>query len=110
MNASPITTHVLDTALGKPAAGLPVELLRNGKVLAQALTDENGRVLSLVIAPIAPGTYELRFDTAAYATATGSDVFYPHVSITFRIEKANEHFHLPLILSPFGYTTYRGSR
>lgn len=110
MNASPITTHVLDTALGKPAVGVPVQLLQNGKVLAQAATDENGRVLSLMNGPIAPGTYELRFDTAAYAAATGGEMFYPHVSITFRIEKANEHFHLPLILSPFGYTTYRGSR
>lgn len=110
MNASPITTHVLDTALGKPAAGVPVQLLQNGKVLAKAVTDEKGRVLSLIDGPITPGIYELRFDTAAYAAGTGSDMFYPNVSITFRIATASEHFHLPLILSPFGYTTYRGSR
>lgn len=110
MNISPITTHVLDTALGKPAAGIRVDLLREGILLAQASTDENGRISRLIEAALVPGVYELRFDTAAYAAAAGSEMFYPQVAITFRITQDGEHFHLPLILSPFGYTTYRGSR
>jgi 5-hydroxyisourate hydrolase len=107
---SPITTHVLDTALGKPAAGVAVQLLRDGKVIASGVTDANGRIGDLLPGGgLESGDYQLRFDTGAYARSSGRACFYPEVVVVFTVASADEHFHVPLILSPFGYSTYRGS-
>jgi 5-hydroxyisourate hydrolase len=102
---SMVTTHVLDTARGRPAAGVPVALRRDGAVLADAVTDGDGRVGELGPEHVAPGTYELVFDIAAYA---GAGAFFPQVTITFAVAD-DRHHHVPLLLSPFGYSTYRGS-
>jgi 5-hydroxyisourate hydrolase len=106
----PITTHVLDAALGRPAAGVPVQLLRDGRTIASAVTDANGRAAGLLPAGApAPGVYQLRFDTAAYARSLGREAFHPEVVVAFIIGAGERHFHIPLILSPYGYSTYRGS-
>jgi 5-hydroxyisourate hydrolase len=118
-----ITTHVLDTALGRPAAGLPVRLehiTESGCTeVGRASTDSDGRVARFSTAPIGPGTYRLVFDTGAYAktadTATPQDgrqrgaTFFPEVAVTFSVRDPGRDYHVPLLLSPFGYTTYRGS-
>lgn len=112
---SAITTHVLDTARGRPAAGVPIALEQRGDSgwtrLGDGRTDEDGRLRTLLAAGARPepGTYRLTFDTGAYFRAQGQDSFYPDVQITFVIRAADEHYHVPLLLSPFGYTTYRGS-
>lgn len=109
---SPITTHVLDTALGRPAAGVGVRLVRvDGEIeLASGTTDDDGRVADL-LAPgsLEPGTYRMVFATGPYLEATGREVFYPEVAVVFTITRPGEHYHIPLLLSPFGYSTYRGS-
>lgn len=95
-----LSTHVLDTAGGRPASGVPVTLLdADGTVLADWVTDDDGRIGALG-GDLAPGTYRLRFAV--------DGPFYPEVVVTFRID-ADEHYHVPLLLSPFGYSTYRGS-
>jgi 5-hydroxyisourate hydrolase len=112
---SPITTHVLDTAKGKPAAGVPVTLefqaQGNWKLLAQGSTDDDGRIRDLLPAetPLLAGTYRLTFETEAYFARTGVEGFYPNVPIHFRLQNPAEHYHVPLLLNPFGYSTYRGS-
>lgn len=108
---SAITTHVLDTALGRPAAGVPVRLSRiddEPAVLAEATTDDDGRVAGLGPDQVPAGTYQLRFDTAAYCATTGQECFYPEVSVIFTVTDQRHH-HVPLLLSPFAYSTYRGS-
>ena len=110
---SAITTHVLDTALGRPAAGVPVRLSRidaneSSVVLADAVTDDDGRVTALGPDQVPAGTYQLRFGTAAYYAATGQECFYPQVSVTFAVTDRRHH-HVPLLLSPFAYSTYRGN-
>jgi 5-hydroxyisourate hydrolase len=111
-----ISTHVLDTAKGKPAAGVPVRLERrdsSGKwsSLGSARTDQDGRCGQLLPAgaTLAEGVYRLTFDTASYFAACGVDGLYPAVEVTFRIRSGESQFHIPLLLSPNGYTTYRGS-
>jgi len=95
-----LSTHVLDTAAGRPATGVPVTLLdAEGATLADAVTDDDGRVGSLG-GELTPGTYRLRFAV--------DGPFYPEVVVSFRVE-ADEHHHVPLLLSPYGYSTYRGS-
>ena len=106
---STISTHVLDTSLGKPATGLRVTFEREGGESCAAVTDANGRIATFESGSVAPGAYRLRFDTAEYFTKTDRAVFYPEVVVAFRIEAGDEHFHIPLLLSPFGYSTYRGS-
>ncbi|MBB2922772.1 hydroxyisourate hydrolase [Cellulomonas cellasea] len=107
---SHVTTHVLDTARGRPAAGVPVELVGpDGTSLARALTGADGRVPVLGPRTLAPGTYRLVFDVATYAAASGQDVFFPRVTVDVAVTDAAGHLHVPLLLSPFGYTTYRGS-
>ncbi|HKB12943.1 MAG TPA: hydroxyisourate hydrolase [Vicinamibacterales bacterium] len=109
-----ITTHVLDVARGGPAVGVTVILeLRQASEWApvgRGETDEKGRVTTLTPGPIAPGAYRLTFDVAAYQREMGLNVnFFPEVRITFNVKDTDEHYHIPLLLSPFGYTTYRGS-
>lgn len=95
-----LSTHVLDTAAGRPASGIPVTLLdAGGAALAEGVTDSDGRVGSLG-GELAMGTYRLRFAV--------DGPFYPEVVVAFRIT-ADQHHHVPLLLSPFGYSTYRGS-
>jgi 5-hydroxyisourate hydrolase len=109
---SHITTHVLDTALGRPAAGVPVRLLRldgqDSELLAEATTDHDGRVADLGPDHLEPGPYRLVFDVASYARASGQDCFFPDATLTFRVTDES-HYHVPLLLSPFAYSTYRGS-
>ena len=109
---STISTHVLDTALGKPAAGVPITLERVGDdaVLGSGMTDADGRVGDLVPRenPVREGLYRLRFYVARYFAASKREAFYPEIVIVFRVT-SDEHYHIPLLLSPFGYSTYRGS-
>ena len=104
-----ITTHVLDLAAGRPAAGVAVVLEQESgggwQELGRGRTDDDGRVGDLGDAP-APGRFRLRFDTAGYL---GADAFFPEVALQFAVERPDEHLHVPLLLSPFGYSTYRGS-
>ena len=109
-----LSTHVLDAALGQPAQGVPVRLTRgdNVTVLFSALTDADGRYRHREDGrdvPLAAGIYELTFDTAAYFAASGQRGFYPKVTVTFEITDATAHHHVPLLLSPFAFSTYRGS-
>jgi 5-hydroxyisourate hydrolase len=111
---SPITAHVLDTALGKPAVGLRVQLAvlepSGARELAVGQTDRDGRLGDLLPAsPLPTGSYRLRFETGDYFLQSGRDVFYPSVEVVFRVATSAEHYHIPLLLSPYGYTTYRGS-
>jgi 5-hydroxyisourate hydrolase len=108
-----ITTHVLDTARGAPATGLSVVLdTRRGNDwvrLSSGTTDERGRISSLTEKlTIVPGLYRLTFDTGAYERDRGVTPFFPEVQVTFSIKDPSEHFHVPLVMSPFGYSTYRG--
>jgi 5-hydroxyisourate hydrolase len=101
-----VSTHVLDAATGRPAPAVPVRLARaDGTVVAERDTDADGRVPDLA-GDLPAGVYRLCFDTAAYA---GADTFYPEVVIAFRITDGAAHHHVPLLLSPFAYSTYRGS-
>jgi 5-hydroxyisourate hydrolase len=107
-----LSTHVLDTALGHPAAGVPVSLARaSGATLGAGVTDADGRVRSLLPdgASLGAGDYVLRFNLDAYFAQDGRQAFYPDVTIHFRVGAGGEHYHVPLLLSPFGYSTYRGS-
>jgi len=126
MQPSPITTHVLDTALGRPAAGVPLSLRRweGGAVelwggmpaeggfveLAAGVTAAAGRARDLLRpGTLSPGLYQVRFDVAAYFAAGAGRGFYPEALVTFWVERLDQHYHIPLLLSPFGYSTYRGS-
>jgi 5-hydroxyisourate hydrolase len=109
-----ITTHVLDTALGRPARGVPVRLeIQDGdtwRLLGAGATDDDGRLRTLTPAgPVSPGRYRIGFDTGAYFAATGVAGFFPVAEIQFQIVDGAAHYHVPLLLSPFGYSTYRGS-
>jgi hydroxyisourate hydrolase len=119
-----ITTHVLDTARGKPAAGVPVILetleIRGGgeegsggswRELARAVTDGDGRVRPLLPAGTAlvPGTYRITFAIETYFRDQEIEAFYPEAAIVFDVRDAGQHYHVPLLLSPYGYSTYRGS-
>ena len=107
---SKVTTHVLDTAHGMPAAGIPVSLRDgDGVILARGQTDADGRVKELGPEELPAGRYALVFDTARYFELIDLEGFYPRVTIDFQIVDPDEHFHLPLLLSAFGYSTYRGS-
>ena len=101
---------MLDTSLGHPAQGLAVTLSdADGRTLASAMTDADGRVGSIGPERLTRGDYRLRFDTADYFAATGTSAFYPEVTITFTIADGEQNYHVPLLLAPFGYSTYRGS-
>jgi 5-hydroxyisourate hydrolase len=106
-----ITTHVLDTSRGRPAAGVPVRLERGSAMLASDRTDADGRVRDLLPPHLQlhAGGYRLVFETGVYFRAQGVEAFYPHVTIDFEIRDPAQHYHVPLLLSPFGYSTYRGS-
>lgn len=113
MNA--ITTHILDISTGFPARGVPVILERQisdgWKVIGKGETDEDGRLRNLMDsgAGLQEGNYRLTFDTGSYFASQKREGFYPQVVVTFTVRDARQHYHVPLLLSPFGYSTYRGS-
>ncbi len=109
-----VSTHVLDIHRGRPAEGVPVTLERKDQDrwerLVQAKTDADGRVKELVPeGQLITGTYRITFDTGAYFAAQAIEGFYPEASIVFVIRDAAAHYHVPLLLSAHGYSTYRGS-
>jgi 5-hydroxyisourate hydrolase len=112
---SAITTHVLDTARGKPAGGIPITLEWKNpdgafERVGAGSTDADGRLRDLLkdIA-LSTGIYRITFDVAAYHRAVDVESFYPEVSVVFVVKDAGAHYHVPLLLSPFGFSTYRGS-
>ena len=112
---SAITTHVLDTARGRPAAGLAVVLEReqggSWREIGRGVTDGDGRVKTLLAsgASLAAGVHRLTFATGPYFAAQKVAAFFPEVTIVFEITDPTQHHHVPLLLSPFGYSTYRGT-
>lgn len=113
---SKITTHVLDTSRGRPAAGLVVTLEArppegDWRQIGRGETDADGRLRDLLPdhAELIAGAYRLTFETGAYFAARGEASFYPHVVVVFEVRAPREHHHVPLLLNPFGYSTYRGS-
>ena len=113
---SGITTHVLDTSSGTPARGIPVVLeLQSGQggwaELARDSTDESGRASHLINpgAVLERGTYRLTLETREYFQDRGEGCFYPTIAVTFTVEHPEQHYHLPVLVSPFGFSTYRGS-
>lgn len=112
---SPITTHILDTASGKPASNVPVilEMEREGdfEQLGQGVTDNDGRVKNLLAENhnLEAGIYRISFNTEKYYTDINKETFYPEANIVFKVVATDEHYHVPLLLSGFGYSTYRGS-
>jgi 5-hydroxyisourate hydrolase len=104
-----VSTHVLDAVTGRAAIGVHVALIdADGTVLAEARTDDDGRVAGLYTGHLS-GTYRMRFDTAAYFAEQGMSGFYPEIVIAFEIDDAAAKYHVPLLLSPYAYSTYRGS-
>ncbi len=113
---STISTHILDTSRGAPASGVAISLeMQNTDEswteLSHAWTDDDGRVkpFFLVEQPLPGGTYRLSFDTEGYFSGLGVENFYPQVIVIFKIDDTNQHYHVPLLISPYGYSTYRGS-
>jgi 5-hydroxyisourate hydrolase len=113
---STISTHILDTARGAPASGVAVYLESQNTdetwvELSHAWTDDDGRVkpFFLVEEPLPAGVYRLVFDTEPYFSGLNTECFYPQVAIVFKIDDQPQHYHIPLLISPFGYSTYRGS-
>ena len=113
---STISTHILDVSRGAPAGGVAVRLDRQNTdeswaELSHAWTDDDGRVkpFFLVQEPLLGGTYRLVFDTETYFSGLDQEYFYPQVTVVFRIDDEALHYHVPLLVSPYGYSTYRGS-
>ena len=111
---SQVTTHILDTSLGRPASGVNVilEIQQGGawQIISRGVTDNNGRIANMIPGEriLSPGVYRLIFDTKSYFKMLHTKTFYPSVYIDFEITDES-HYHVPLLLSPFGYSTYRGS-
>lgn len=108
---STLSTHVLDTALGRPAQGIGVVLERDGATLGSGVTDADGRVRDLLAsdAQLGEGDYRITFHVADYFANVGTESFYSLIAVHFHVGAGSEHYHVPLLLSPFGYSTYRGS-
>jgi 5-hydroxyisourate hydrolase len=108
-----ITTHVLNNSIGKAAAGVGVTLeKKTGNqfiTLASGLTNSDGRITDLLKNPLEKGCYQLTFDTGAYFKSLHTTSFYPKVQIVFEVHDETQHYHVPLLVSPFGYSTYRGT-
>jgi len=108
-----LSTHVLDASTGRPACNVPVTLERRAgdswEPVGDGGTDDDGRCRSMAPDGLHPGIYRLRFDTGVYFSATGQRGFYPEVAIVFEVTEPARHHHVPLLLSPFAYSTYRGS-
>ena len=106
---STLSTHVLDISAGRPAGGVRVTLLRGEQLLGEATTDADGRAKDIAKAPLEAGEYRLRFEVHPYFRQSERESFYRTISIDFVVRASGEHYHVPLLLSPFGYSTYRGS-
>ncbi|RJT97415.1 hydroxyisourate hydrolase [Arthrobacter frigidicola] len=115
---SSVSTHVLDTGTGRPAAGMAARLLRrtdgNWEQVGEGTTDVDGRIKDFGIKDPGPavlpvGIYRIEFDTGTYFESSGVESFFPEVALSFSVASASEHYHVPLLLSPFAYSTYRGS-
>lgn len=112
---SAITTHILDVSIGSPARGVSVTLERHTttgwEIVGKGATDEDGRLRDLLdsSAILQTGNYRLIFDTGNYFSRQNTESFYPQVTVAFTVQDAAQHYHVPLLLSPFGYSTYRGS-
>lgn len=108
-----ISTHILDTTRGRPAPDVEVRLDKQEtsgwSPIGEGRTDADGRCKTLLLDSPAPGTYRITFEVAPYFAGLGVEAFYPEVAITFTVARAGEHFHVPLLLNPFGFSTYRGS-
>ena len=104
-----VSTHILDTSLGRPAAGVAVELSADAEAIASGVTDADGRVGELWDGVLDAGVYRLTFAVADYFRQTDREAFYPSVVIDFTVAYGEQHYHVPLLLSPFGFSTYRGS-
>jgi len=113
---SAITTHVLDTAKGRAAGGVRILLEMRGddgewQSISRGLTDADGRLRTLLPEgqPLTAGVYRLTFDIGDYFESLGASSFYPEVAVTFETLPGEKHYHVPLLISPFGYSTYRGT-
>ncbi|CAM3716794.1 hydroxyisourate hydrolase [Nocardiopsis rhodophaea] len=113
---SHVTTHVLDAALGRPATGVPVRLeaaadarRSSWKPVASGATNDDGRIPDFGPDQLPAGVYRVTFDTASYFDRTGQRGFYPEVSVVFDLSDEDAHYHVPLLLSPYAFSTYRGS-
>lgn len=113
MSRSRVTTHVLDAVSGRPAVGVAAQLHEEGGdgwiAIAGGSTDEDGRIADFGPVDLEAGTYRIIFDTGAYFRAAGTTAFYPEVVLSFTIDDPSAHYHVPLLLSPYAYSTYRGS-
>jgi len=118
----PITSHILDTTLGKPAQGVALHLEQKQAgqghtasaqwvSLGQGLTNADGRVETLLPPShvLQSGVYRITFDVASYFRAINTKSFYPEVTIVFEVERPEQHYHVPLLINPYAYSTYRGS-
>ena len=112
---SQITTHILDTSLGKPAEDVVIQLWQQHdsewNLLGEGHTNSDGRITNLLANDdvLPAGTYRMHFKTAAYFERQQLEVFYPWADVVFNITGDGQHYHIPLLLNPFGYSTYRGS-
>ena len=112
---SPITTHILDTTAGRPAAGVSVQLdfqtTDGWESIGEGRTNDDGRVTDLLDTdhPLLVGTYRISFEIGEYFVRRDVEAFYPSASIIFSVRATDEHYHVPLLLNPYGYSTYRGS-
>ncbi|GAA1347289.1 hydroxyisourate hydrolase [Arthrobacter roseus] len=110
---SHITTHVLDTGSGRPAVGVAATLgVRNDagwSQIAEGITDGDGRIKDLGPEQVDAGDYRIEFQTGAYFGSSDTETFFPTVTLTFSLTDPTQHYHVPLLISPFAYSTYRGS-
>ena len=113
MTVSHVTTHILDTATGTPAVGVSVRLEVRGTdgwaEIGSGTTDADGRVKDLGPEKLDAADYRIEFDTGEYFERSGTDAFFPFVSLAFSLRNPEQHYHVPLLISPFAYSTYRGS-
>jgi 5-hydroxyisourate hydrolase len=104
-----LSTHVLDTSVGRAAKGVTVVLEQGGVQIGEGVTDGDGRIGSIGPDRLGTGNYTLRFNTGSYFADAGRDCFYPEVVVVFTIAEPDQHYHVPVLLNPFGYGTYRGT-
>ncbi|CAL8116385.1 unnamed protein product [Orchesella dallaii] len=111
---NPLSAHVLDTTIGRPVPGILITLSKeeNGKwrKITEQVTNKDGRVARLISqAEFTPSSYKLNFNTKSYFESLGQKTFYPYIDVVFQVEKPEEHYHVPILLNAYGYSTYRGS-
>ena len=110
MKRAPVTTHILDLVTGRPSSGVRVALFFEGEQIARSETDDDGRIASWNSEfRLERGSYRLEFDVGPWFRSLGRETFYEEIQIAFLVNNVEEHFHVPLLLSPHGYSTYRGS-